>query len=66
MKYYYFLSFNCKNDKGSAFGNGNFILDTKLRTNKEITDMQIQIGEENDVKNVIIMNIVLLDSEEII
>jgi len=61
MKYYYFVSFACEHDgKGSI----SFITTGKIRIEEDIESIRQSIRDKYNIKEVTIMNIVLLDSEK--
>ncbi|WP_346961414.1 hypothetical protein [Clostridium sp.] len=63
IKYYYFVSFQCENEYGSATGNITFESNEKIRTGEAIKSIQNYVEKNKNVRKVTLTNIVLLDSE---
>jgi hypothetical protein len=64
MKYVYFVSFECNNGEGSA--NRNAVIDRtqKILNNKDIKGIHEYIQSSQNVRCVILNNIILLDTIE--
>jgi hypothetical protein len=46
IKYYYFVSFICQNEKGDAFGNMTFDTTEKFKTHEDIELIKKEIEEK--------------------
>jgi len=63
MNYYYHISFTFQNDIGTGNGDMQLSRMTKFRTGEDIAILRKDIELNNKVKNVTVINIVLLDTE---
>lgn len=63
MKYYYFVSYNCRQDETDAFGRLRMILKDKITDLCDIAAIEDYIENKFNLKNVIVINYKLLRKE---
>jgi len=63
-QYHYFVSYQYSKAKDQGFGQVNLLLAKSINEPKDIEGVQNYIKENNKFKNVVILNILLLKSED--